>query len=117
MLAGMSANLCVESHVRDAAENGFDGIVVKDATAGAGEDATHAAHINFGFIASDVVTADEIVRAHLGQGHAVDPVRVIRGQRVADREPGVVADHGEPPVAERIHQRDLTIVELLRQIV
>jgi hypothetical protein len=31
---------------------------------------------------------------------------VIRGQRVADRESGVVADHGEPLVAKRIHQRD-----------
>jgi hypothetical protein len=31
---------------------------------------------------------------------------VIRGQRVADRESGVVADHGEPLVAERVHQRD-----------
>ena len=42
----------------------------------------------------------------LGEDHAVDPVRVIRGQRVADRESGVVADHGEPLVAERVHQRD-----------
>jgi len=32
-------------------------------------------------------------------------VRVIRGQRVHDLS-GVVADHGEPLVAERIHQRD-----------
>jgi hypothetical protein len=31
---------------------------------------------------------------------------VIRGQRVADRESGVVADDGEPLVAERVHQRD-----------
>jgi nicotinamidase-related amidase len=63
ILAGMSANLCVESHLRDAAENGFDVIVVKDATAGAGEDATHAAHVNFGFIASEVATTDEIAAA------------------------------------------------------
>jgi hypothetical protein len=39
-------------------------------------------------------------------GHALDPVRVVRGQRVADEVSGVVADHGEPLVAERIHQRD-----------
>jgi hypothetical protein len=31
---------------------------------------------------------------------------VIRGQRVADSESRVVADHGEPLVAERVHQRD-----------
>ena len=61
IIAGMSANLCVESHVRDAAENAFDIITVKDATAGAGEDATHAAHTNFEFLSDEVVTADEIV--------------------------------------------------------
>lgn len=61
IIAGMSANLCVESHVRDAAENAFDIITVKDATAGAGEDATQAAHTNFGFLSDEVVTADEIV--------------------------------------------------------
>jgi nicotinamidase-related amidase len=63
VLAGMSANLCVESHLRDAAENGFDVIVVKDATAGAGEEATHAAYVNYGFIASEVATSDEVVEA------------------------------------------------------
>jgi hypothetical protein len=30
---------------------------------------------------------------------------VIGGQRVADEVPGVVADHGEPLVAEGVHQR------------
>jgi nicotinamidase-related amidase len=63
VLAGMSANLCVESHLRDAAENGFDVIVVKDATAGAGEDATNAAYTNYSFIASEVVATDEAVAA------------------------------------------------------
>ena len=61
IIAGMSANLCVESHVRDAAENAFDVITVKDATAGAGEEATHAAHVNFGFLSDRVVTTNEIV--------------------------------------------------------
>jgi nicotinamidase-related amidase len=63
ILAGMSANLCVESHLRDAAENGFDAIVVKDATAGAGEEATHAAYVNFGFIATQVATTHEVLEA------------------------------------------------------
>jgi nicotinamidase-related amidase len=63
ILAGMSANLCVESHLRDAAENGFDVIVVKDATAGAGEEATQAAYVNYGFIASEVATTAELVEA------------------------------------------------------
>jgi nicotinamidase-related amidase len=62
ILGGMSANLCVESHLRDAIEHGFDVIVVKDATTGPGPDATKAAYTNYGFIANEVVTTDEIVR-------------------------------------------------------
>jgi nicotinamidase-related amidase len=62
ILAGMSANLCVESHLRDAVEHGFDVIVVKDATTGPGSEATQAAYTNYGFIANEVVTTDEIVR-------------------------------------------------------
>ena len=34
ILAGMSANLCVESHLRELLEQGFEIAVVKDATAG-----------------------------------------------------------------------------------
>ncbi len=33
ILAGMSANLCVENHLRELIEQGFDVTVVKDATA------------------------------------------------------------------------------------
>ena len=43
ILAGMSSNLCVESHLRDAIENSYDVIAIKDATAGAGPDSTPAA--------------------------------------------------------------------------
>ena len=60
VLAGMSANLCVESHLRDAQENGFEVLVVKDATTGPGPDATQAAMVNYGLIANEVVTTDEI---------------------------------------------------------
>jgi nicotinamidase-related amidase len=70
VLAGMSANLCVESHLRDAIENGFDVLVVRDATAGAGEEATRAAYVNHGFIATEVVTTDEVVAALVGRGEA-----------------------------------------------
>ncbi|WP_293005328.1 cysteine hydrolase [Nitrosomonas sp.] len=38
IMAGMAANMCVESHARDAIENGFDVIIVADATAAAGTD-------------------------------------------------------------------------------
>jgi nicotinamidase-related amidase len=35
VLAGMSANLCVESHLRELLEQGFEVAVVRDATAAA----------------------------------------------------------------------------------
>ncbi|MEZ3118077.1 cysteine hydrolase family protein [Halobaculum sp. MBLA0147] len=60
VLAGMSANLCVESHLRDAVENGFEVITVTDATAAAGEEALEAAHTNFGFIAHETVTTEDV---------------------------------------------------------
>ena len=45
-LAGMSANLCVESHLRDAEERGYEVVIVNDATAAPGEDAYKAALTN-----------------------------------------------------------------------
>ncbi|WP_394750821.1 isochorismatase family protein [Spongiimicrobium salis] len=65
ILAGMSANLCTESHMRDLVEEGFRVSVVKDATAGAilpGMNAYEAAVVNFQMIASHVYTTDEIVK-------------------------------------------------------
>ena len=59
----MSANLCVESHVRDAAEHAFDVITIKDATAGPGEAATQAALANFEFLSDKVMTTNDIVAA------------------------------------------------------
>jgi len=61
IMAGMSANLCVESHLRDAIENGFEVIVIADATAGAGPHAKNAALINFEFIANEVTVTDDII--------------------------------------------------------
>ena len=61
IVAGMAANLCVESHARDAAENGFDVHVVGDATAGPGRQATDAALHSLGLVASSVVSTDEVV--------------------------------------------------------
>ncbi|AKB25571.1 Isochorismatase [Methanosarcina sp. MTP4] len=61
ILAGMSANLCVESHLRDAIEHGFDVLVVKDATTGPGKEATQAAYVNYGLIANEVVTTEKII--------------------------------------------------------
>jgi nicotinamidase-related amidase len=67
VLAGMSANLCVESHLRHLLEEGFDVTVVKDATAAARHpelgDGYEAAVVNFAFIAGSVVTTEEAVAA------------------------------------------------------
>ena len=61
VLAGMSANLCVESHLRDAIENGFEVIVIADATAGAGQYSKDAALTNFEFISNEITTTDDII--------------------------------------------------------
>jgi nicotinamidase-related amidase len=66
ILAGMSANLCVEAHLRELTEQGFEVSVVKDATAGAqlpGGDFYQAALLNFRMIASAVMTTDEVIGA------------------------------------------------------
>lgn len=64
ILAGMSANLCVESHLRELLEQGFEVAVVKDATAAAKipeGDGYLAAIINFRYIANAVWSTDEAV--------------------------------------------------------
>jgi nicotinamidase-related amidase len=71
ILGGMSANLCVEAHLRELLEQGFEVIVVKDATAGARHpelgDGYKAALINFGYIANAVLSTDEVEKA-MGNG-------------------------------------------------
>jgi nicotinamidase-related amidase len=67
ILGGMSANLCVEAHLRELLEQGFEVAVVKDATAGARHpqlgDGYQAALVNYGYIANAVLTTDEAVKA------------------------------------------------------
>lgn len=67
ILLGMLANLCVEAHLRDLIEQGFEVLVVKDATAAPRHpelgDGYKAALINFGYIANAVLSTDEIVEA------------------------------------------------------
>lgn len=67
ILAGMLANLCVESHLRELLEQGFEVAVVKDATAGPRHpeigDGYKAAVINYGFLANVVLTTDDAVTA------------------------------------------------------
>lgn len=70
ILGGMSANLCVEAHMRELLELGFEVAVVKDATAGARHpelgDGYQAALINYGYLANAVLTTDEAVEAMEG---------------------------------------------------
>lgn len=64
ILAGMSANLCTESHLRELMEQGFEVTVAKDATAGAQVpegDGYQAALVNFRYIANAVVSTDVAV--------------------------------------------------------
>jgi nicotinamidase-related amidase len=67
ILAGMLANLCVESHLRELLEQGFEVAVVKDATAAPRHpeigDGYQAALINYGFLANAVLTTDSAVKA------------------------------------------------------
>jgi nicotinamidase-related amidase len=67
ILAGMLANLCVESHLRELLEQGFEVAVVKDATAGPRHpqlgDGYRAAVINYGFLANAVLTTDDAVKS------------------------------------------------------
>jgi len=66
ILAGMSANLCTESHMRELMEQGFEVLVVSDATAAAqlpGLDGYAAAMTNFRMIANSVLSTGEVVKA------------------------------------------------------
>jgi nicotinamidase-related amidase len=67
ILGGMLANMCVESHLRELLEQGFEVAVVKDATAAPkhpewGYGYT-AALINYEYLAHAVLTTDETVKA------------------------------------------------------
>ena len=66
ILAGMSANLCVEAHLRELLEEGFEVAVVSDATAAAQHpelgDGYESAMTNFRFLANAVLITDEVTQ-------------------------------------------------------
>ncbi|MGO4377912.1 cysteine hydrolase family protein [Pseudoduganella sp. RAF53_2] len=65
ILTGMASNLCVESHLREFLERGFEVVVVRDAIAGpkAPEgDGYGSALVNFRFIANAVWTTDDVLK-------------------------------------------------------
>ncbi|MGV8920695.1 MAG: cysteine hydrolase [Pseudomonas sp.] len=64
ILTGMLANLCVESHMRELLEQGFEVAVVRDAVAGPKlpeGDGYLAAIINYRFMANAVWTTDDVI--------------------------------------------------------
>jgi nicotinamidase-related amidase len=67
ILAGMSANLCVEAHLRELLEQGFEVVVVSDATAAAQHpelgDGYQSAMVNFRYLASGVLDTAQVVAA------------------------------------------------------
>jgi nicotinamidase-related amidase len=79
LLCGMLANICVESHLRDLLEQGFEVSVVRDATAGPRHptrgDGFLAALVNFAYLAHAVLCTDEAVAAMTVEGaDALDTV-------------------------------------------
>jgi nicotinamidase-related amidase len=67
LLGGMLANMCVESHLRDLLEQGFEFLVARDAAAGPRHpewgDGYTAALINYRFLAHAVLYTDNVVGA------------------------------------------------------
>lgn len=67
ILGGMLANMCVESHLRELLEQGFEVAVAKDATAAPRHpewgDGYTAALINYHFLAHAVLSTEEVVNA------------------------------------------------------
>jgi nicotinamidase-related amidase len=64
ILAGMLANLCVESHLREFLENGFEVAVVRDAVAGPKTpegDGYLSALINYRYLANGLWTTNETI--------------------------------------------------------
>ncbi len=79
ILAGMSANLCTESHMRELVEQGFEVMVVTDATAAAqvpGHDGYETALTNFRMIASHVADTETAVAAIEAAVVEVAPIKV-----------------------------------------
>jgi nicotinamidase-related amidase/YHS domain-containing protein len=110
IVAGMSANLCVESHMRNLIEEGFEVAIVSDATAAAklpGYDGYEAAFVNYRMIASDVWSTDEAVeKIGAARGNLVnvsgasgigldgfDPVSFFESESPMNGSPMIRAEH------------------------
>lgn len=67
LLGGMLANMCVESHLRDLLEQGFEVYVVRDAIAGPRHpewgDGYQAALVNYAFLAHGLLWTADVIAA------------------------------------------------------
>ncbi len=115
LLAGMSANLCAESHMRELVEAGFDVAVIAEATAAAkvpGFDGYAAALTNFRMIASSVWTTAQAVEgmrlagsAKITHGYvAIDGVKVFYREAGDPTAPQIVLLHGFPTSSHMFRQ-------------
>ncbi len=70
VFCGMIANLCVESHVRDAIETGFGAYVVSDAIGAINAASLQATLDNFALHASGTLSCDDVVESL--DSHAIE---------------------------------------------
>ncbi len=61
MISGMNSNICVDAHMRELVEQGFEVAVIHDATAAPGMEAYNAGKVNFGLLCSESWTTVEAV--------------------------------------------------------
>lgn len=59
VVAGLAANLCTDSHMRELIEQGFEVVMIKDAVGAPGPDAYNAALLNYSLIANEVWTTEQ----------------------------------------------------------
>lgn len=68
VIAGMVANLCVEAHVREGVEAGFNVVVVSDAIGTTDDKTLESTLANFGLLASGVSSTRDVVESLRAQG-------------------------------------------------
>ena len=81
IVAGPAGNLCVEAHLRDLLEQGFEVAVVRDATAGTKNDegdGYQAALVNFRFLAHALWTTQEAASLMHAASRAKSPAKKSR---------------------------------------
>jgi hypothetical protein len=99
----VSTNLCVKSHLGDAVENDVQVLKVTGATVAADEEGLQAALTNYGFIAHETATTDEVVD-RLAAADSVETLLRMAGEaseRLSRRMAGADQTvHPRPPASE-----------------